>query len=87
MSIINEECTEIDESSQNESGDEFNDSFKSNYDFDNYYENLSSSTNGQRDNSNASTGWKRMRLLTDSEGNSEEINYWQNIEIAIDGPV
>ncbi|GBN60767.1 hypothetical protein AVEN_99888-1 [Araneus ventricosus] len=36
-------------------------------------------------NLNASRGRKRMRLLTDSEDDSEESNERQNIEIAIDG--
>ncbi|GBM01973.1 hypothetical protein AVEN_269574-1 [Araneus ventricosus] len=75
----------IDESSQSESKDELNDSFANDHEFDIDYENYSSSTNEEEDNLNASRGRKRMRLLTDSEGDSEESTVRQNIEIAIDG--
>ncbi|GBM49720.1 hypothetical protein AVEN_206218-1 [Araneus ventricosus] len=69
-----EECSEIDESSQSESEDELNESIESDHEFDSDYENYSSSTNEEEDNLNASTGRKRMRLLTDSEDDSEESN-------------
>ncbi|XP_072760337.1 uncharacterized protein [Anoplolepis gracilipes] len=84
---ISEECSEIDECLQSESEDELNDSFESDHELDSDYENYSSSTNEEEDNLNASRGRKRMRLLTDSEDDSEESNERQNIEIAIDGTV
>ncbi|GBN78446.1 hypothetical protein AVEN_119235-1, partial [Araneus ventricosus] len=73
--------------SQSESEDELTDSFESDHEFDSDYENYSSRTNEEENNLNASRGQKRMRLLTNSEDDSEESNERQIIEIAIDGTV
>ncbi|GBM52980.1 hypothetical protein AVEN_111328-1 [Araneus ventricosus] len=82
-----EECSEIDESSQSESEDKLTDSFEIDHEFNSDYENYSSSTDEEEDNLTASRGLKRMRLLTDSEDDSEESNERQNIEIAMEKTV
>ncbi|GBM57397.1 hypothetical protein AVEN_59878-1 [Araneus ventricosus] len=73
--------------SESESEDELNDSFESDHEFDRDHENCSSSSNEEEDNLNASRGRKKIRLLTDSEDDSEESNERQTIETAIDGTV
>ncbi|GBM11108.1 hypothetical protein AVEN_242991-1 [Araneus ventricosus] len=82
-----EECSEIDESSQSESEGELNDSFESDHEFDSDYENYSSSTNEEEDHLNSTRGRMGMRLLADSEDDSEESTERQNIEIAFGGTV
>lgn len=66
-----------DESSQSGSQGQLNDYFENHLEFESYYENYSSSTNEKEDNLNASRGQKRMRLLTDSENDSEERTKWE----------
>ncbi|KAI4477457.1 hypothetical protein M0802_014717 [Mischocyttarus mexicanus] len=82
---ISKEHFETD-SSQSESEDQLNDSF-GNDEFDSDYEDDSSTTDEEENNLNASRRRKRMRLLTDSENDTEESSERQNTETAVDETV
>lgn len=64
-----------------------NASLESDNEFDSDSENYLSSTNDKEHNLNANRGRKPMRLLTESEDDSQESNERQYIEIAVDGTI